>query len=185
MNAWQLNRAVRVLRQGGVIAYPTEAVWGLGCDPWNEAAVLRLLRLKRRPVDKGLILVASSVAQVQPLLAHLTTAQQQVVSDTWPGPVTWLVPDPANMIPAWVKGRHDSVAIRVSAHPLVKELCDAWGGPLISTSANPSAALPARNSLKVKTYFGSGLDFILDGALGGRERPSEIRSISDFSVVRT
>jgi len=185
VNAWHLNRAVRVLRQGGVIAYPTEAVWGLGCDPWNEAAVLRLLRLKRRPVDKGLILVASSVEQVQPLLAPLTLEQRQSVADTWPGPVTWLIPDPANMIPEWVKGRHDSVAIRVSAHPLVKQLCDAWGGPLISTSANPSAAPPARTNLRVKTYFGSGLHFILDGALGGRDRPSEIKSITDFSVIRT
>ncbi len=185
MNAWQLNRAVRVLRQGGVIAYPTEAVWGLGCDPWNEAAVMRLLRLKRRPVDKGLILVASSIDQVQPLLTPLTLSQRQSVMDSWPGPVTWLIPDPADMIPDWVKGRHDSVAIRVSAHPLVKHLCDAWGGPLVSTSANPSAAQPAKTNLKVKTYFGSGLDFILNGELGGRDRPSEIRSISDFSVIRT
>ncbi|WP_200881850.1 L-threonylcarbamoyladenylate synthase, partial [Nitrincola sp. A-D6] len=89
------------------------------------------------------------------------------------------------LIPDWVKGQHSQVAIRVSAHPLVKALCEAWGGPIISTSANPSDAEPARSKLKVMTYFGCRLDKIVDGELGGHKSPSTIRSISDSSIIRT
>lgn len=185
MNTWQLQQTVRVMQAGGVIAYPTEAVWGLGCDPYDQAAVMRLLQLKRRPVHKGLILVAASQAQVAPLLTGLTAEQLAWLDQTWPGPNTWLLPDPTGLVPTWVKGHHSQVAIRVSAHPLVKSLCEAWGGPIVSTSANPSTANPARSKLKVMTYFGSRLDKIVDGELGGLKSPSTIRSIADLSVIRT
>jgi L-threonylcarbamoyladenylate synthase len=185
MNSWQIQQTVRVMQSGGVIAYPTEAVWGLGCDPYDRSAVMRLLRLKRRPVHKGLILVAASQAQIAPLLKGLTTEQLTWLDQTWPGPNTWLLPDPTGLVPDWVKGQHSQVAIRVSAHPLVKALCEAWGGPIISTSANPSDAEPARSKLKVMTYFGCRLDKIVDGELGGHKSPSTIRSISDSSIIRT
>lgn len=184
MNFWHLNQAVRALQNGGVIAYPTEAVWGLGCDPFDESAVTRLLRLKRRPVHKGLILVAADLSQIQPLLACLSGEQRRLLSDSWPGPVTWLLPDPANWIPAWVKGRHDSVAVRVSDHPGVRALCAAYGGPVVSTSANPSAAAPAKSKLRVSTYFGSGLDYIMPGKLGGLERPTQIRDLGSNRFIR-
>jgi len=184
MNFWHLNQAVRALQNGGVIAYPTEAVWGLGCDPFDETAVMRLLRLKRRPLHKGLILVAADLSQIRPLLAGLNGEQRQQLADSWPGPVTWLLPDPANWIPAWVKGHHSSVAVRVSAHPGVRALCSAYGGPVVSTSANPSTAAPAKSKLRVSTYFGSGLDFILPGTLGGLERPTQIRELGSDRFIR-
>ncbi|GAA0795049.1 L-threonylcarbamoyladenylate synthase [Marinobacterium sediminicola] len=184
MNHWQLKEAVRCINNGGVIAYPTEAVWGLGCDPYNRQAVQRLLDLKRRPEHKGLILVAADEAQIEPLLAVLTDSQRQCLRETWPGPNTWLLPDPKNLIPHWVKGRHAQVAVRVSAHPLVQALCRAYGGPLISTSANRSAADPARSKLKVSAYFGCKLDFILPGELGGLDKPTVIRSLVDMNLVR-
>ncbi|QEW05025.1 L-threonylcarbamoyladenylate synthase [Nitrincola iocasae] len=184
MNAWQLQQTVRVMQSGGVIAYPTEAVWGLGCDPYDRSAVMRLLKLKRRPVHKGLILVAASQAQIAPLLGGLTAEQLGWLDQTWPGPNTWLLPDPTGLVPDWIKGQHSQVAIRVSAHPLVKSLCEAWGGPIVSTSANPSNAYPARSRLKVMAYFGCGLDKIIDGKLGGQKSPSTIRSIADSSVIR-
>lgn len=185
MNQWQIQQAVQVMSAGGVIAYPTEAVWGLGCDPYNAKAVRRLLQLKRRPEHKGLILIAASAEQVAPLLKDLSEEQLAQLDQTWPGPNTWLLPDPLGLIPDWVKGQHSQVAVRVTAHPLVKSLCELWGGPIISTSANPSSADPAKSSLRVRTYFGSGLDQILMGELGGLDRPSTIRSITDFSVIRT
>ena len=184
MNHWQLKEAVRCINNGGVIAYPTEAVWGLGCDPYNRQAVQRLLELKRRPEHKGLILVAADESQIEPLLSPLNAEQRQCLSDTWPGPNTWLLPDPGNLIPSWVKGSHSQVAVRVSAHPLVQALCREYGGPLISTSANRSTAEPARSKLKVSTYFGSSLDFILTGQLGGSNRPSIIRDIVDMKTIR-
>lgn len=184
MNNLQLRQALRVLQNGGILAYPTEAVWGLGCDPYNEAAVRRLLELKRRPEHKGLILIASSEAQIEPLLKMLTAEQRAVLTASWPGPNTWLLPDPLGLVPAWVKGCHSGVAVRVSDHPLVKALCQAYDGPIISTSANVSAAPPAKTRLKVRTYFGQNIDYILPGELGGLERPTTIRDLSDLSVVR-
>lgn len=184
MKPWQIQKACEVMSQGGVVAYPTEAVWGLGCDPFNEAAVQRLLAIKHRPEHKGLILVASSIEQIQPLLDGLSSVQRAELDATWPGPNTWLLPDPKNFIPRWIKGQHSSVAVRVSDHLLVKSLCERWGGPVVSTSANRSTALPARSKLKVMTYFGSNVDYILNGATGGADKPSTIRSILDFKVVR-
>ena len=139
--------AATTLHRGGVIAYPTEAVWGLGCDPSNEAAVARLLALKQRPVDKGLILVAGTLEQFHGLLDWdaLPTDRSEAVFASWPGPHTWIVPT-SGRVPHWITGAHDGVAVRVSAHPQVVALCDAFGGPLVSTSAvfRPSRPASAR-----------------------------------------
>ncbi|GAB3395529.1 L-threonylcarbamoyladenylate synthase [Azotobacter armeniacus] len=180
--SWRVRQVARVLRQGGVIAYPTEAVWGLGCDPWNEAAVRRLLALKGRPQEKGLILVAADVRQFDFLLADLPQAWLERLAGTWPGPNTWLVPH-RDRLPAWITGRHASVALRVSDHPLVRALC-ALAGPLVSTSANPAGHPAARSRLRVEQYFPRRLDAVLDGALGGRRNPSLIRDLPTGQVIR-
>ncbi|MCQ4348093.1 L-threonylcarbamoyladenylate synthase [Pseudomonas stutzeri] len=179
---WRVQRAARVVREGGVIAYPTEAVWGLGCDPWNPEAVLRLLALKDRPMDKGLILVAADMAQFDFLLADLPPAWRAELQLSWPGPNTWLVPHQGRL-PEWITGRHDSVALRVSDHPLVRALC-AHSGPLVSTSANPAGRPAARSRLRVEQYFGGALDGVLGGALGGRRNPSLIRDLRTGEVIR-
>jgi L-threonylcarbamoyladenylate synthase len=132
-----ITDAVCVLRHGGVIAYPTEAVWGVGCDPFSEATVLRLLAIKQRPVDKGVILAAGALEQFEGLLdwSLLPTDRSEAVYATWPGPHTWIVPA-TGRVPHWITGAHDGVAVRVSAHPTVVALCAAFGGPIVSTSAN-------------------------------------------------
>lgn len=180
--AADLRRAVQSLRAGEVIAYPTEAVWGLGCDPFDEQAVRRVLALKQRSEAKGLILIAADVAQVLPWLAALTPAQRDAALATWPGPYTWIVPAPD--APAWLRGEHASLAVRVSAHPGVQALCRAWGGPLVSTSANRSGEPPARDAAELRQQFGDGLGFILPGALGGDPNPSEIRDAMTGAVLR-
>lgn len=179
-----LQKSVDALRAGGVIAYPTEAVWGLGCDPFNPLAVDRLLRLKQRPVEKGLIVVAANMAQLEPLLQHLSADQRQRLAHSWPGPTTWLLPDPHQYFPAWIRGSFDSVAVRVSAHPPVRRLCEAYGGPLVSTSANPAALPPARSRLRVLRWFGRNLDHVLPGRLGGRAAPSTIVDLRSGRVLR-
>ena len=179
---WQLQRIAGVVRAGGVIAYPTEAVWGLGCDPWNEDAVYRLLALKSRPVEKGLILVADRMEQFDFLLDGLPDAWLQRLAESWPGPNTWLVPH-QQLLPEWITGRHDSVALRVTAHPLVAALCEQVG-PLVSTSANPGGRPAARSRLRVEQYFHGELDAVLGGALGGRRNPSLIRDLRSGEVVR-
>lgn len=179
----RLQLALQALAAGGVIACPTEAVWGLSCDPDSRSAVRRLLALKGRPVDKGLILVAASEAQLEFLLAGLSPQQRATLSATWPGPTTWLVPHNGR-VPAWVHGQHNTVAVRVSAHPAVSALCSIWGGPLVSTSANPAGRHPPRAAYQVKRYFKDQLDYLLAGAVGPSGRPTEIRDLASGRTVR-
>ena len=167
--------AIAVLKQEKVIAYPTEAVFGVGCDPDSETAVSRLLALKQRPVDKGLILIASNFEQLKPYIddSMLTDAQRDAVFARWPGPVTFVFPALATT-PRWLTGRFDSLAVRVTDHPLVVALCQAYGKPLVSTSANLSGLPPCRTVEEVRAQFGT--DFpVVEGVTGGRLNPSEIR----------
>jgi len=175
--------AVRALASGGVIAHPTESVWGLACDPNNPDAVARLLRLKRRPMEKGLILVSGDQHHFDPLLHNLTGDQRARIDETWPGPVTWLVPH-FDQVPPWVSGIHHSVALRHTDHPFTAALTRAFGGAIVSTSANPGGCQPARHKFQVLRYFGDTLDFVGGGNTGGRRAPSEIRELVSGRIVR-
>jgi L-threonylcarbamoyladenylate synthase len=174
--ALSLAEAVTALRTGGVIAYPTEGVWGLGCDPRNEAAVLRLLAIKQRAPDKGLILVASQLEQLRPFLdiAALPAERLAEVLATWPGPHTWVMPS-AIATPRWISGAHDSVAVRISAHPQVVGLCNAFGGAIVSTSAN-RAGQPA---VAVRDALDPALVVAVDGVTGG-----ETGGLSSATTIR-
>lgn len=178
----KVDLAGRRLRAGQVIAYPTEGVWGLGCDPHDPVAVERLLAIKRRPVAKGLILVAADIAQFEPYLTGLEANLRARLHASWPGPFTWLVPD-NGYAPAWIRGHHSAVALRVSAHPLVAALCRAFGGPLVSTSANRSGRATPRHRWQVLRQLPE-LDYCLPGALGGAGQPSEIRDLLSNRVIR-
>ena len=179
---WQLLQTAQKIRHGGVIAYPTEAVWGLGCDPWNRAAVERILQLKQRPMHKGMILVAANISQLDDLLEGLPESLRQRLADSWPGPNTWLIPH-QNRIPHWISGRHSSVAVRVSDHPLVQALCQLTG-PLVSTSANPAGRPAATSRLRIEQYFHGQLDAVLNAPLGQRQQPSSIRDLVSGQVLR-
>jgi L-threonylcarbamoyladenylate synthase len=177
VNSWRVQQAAQAVRAGAVIAYPTEAVWGLGCDPWDEEAVERLLLIKGRSVDKGLILVADNIRQFD-----FPELWMDRMASTWPGPNTWLVPH-QNMLPEWITGVHETVALRVSDHPQVRDLC-ALVGPLVSTSANPQGRPAARTRIRVEQYFRGQIDLVLGGNLGGRKNPSVIRDLATGHVVR-
>lgn len=182
--ATDIAEAAAALRGGGVIAYPTEAVWGLGCDPRDEAATLRLLALKRRAVDKGLILVAASRVQLDPFVdwTALAEVRRDAVFASWPGPHTWIVP--ARAAPAWIRGAHAGVAVRVSAHPGVAALCDAFGGAIVSTSAN-IAGMPAPRTLaELDPAIRDGVDALVGGETSGLERPTAIRDARSGEVLR-
>lgn len=179
----RLAAALQALRDDGVVACPTEAVWGLSCDPDSEQAVQRLLALKHRPVAKGLILVAASASQLGFLLADLPAEQRRTLEASWPGPSTWLVPH-RGRVPPWVSGAHATVAVRVTDHPQMAALCRAFGGPLVSTSANPSGAQPPRHRFQVLRYFGATLDQVLPGQVGGADRPSRIRDLATGATLR-
>jgi len=183
--ALDIATAADLLRRGGVLAYPTEAVWGLGCDPRNEAAVLRLLQIKQRPVDKGLIVVAAGLETVRPWLdlALLPAGRMTDVIASWPGPNTWAIPA-TPQAPPWVTGHHRSLAVRISAHPVVAALCEAFGGALVSTSANLAGQPPAYARDALDPDLLAGIDGVVAGQTGGLERPTPIRAALDGAVLR-
>lgn len=177
-----LATAIRILRAGGVIAYPTETVYGLGCDPFDEAAVTRLLAIKRRPVAKGLILLAADLRQLDGLVTLDDTARRRL-ADTWPAPVTYLLPA-TERVPAWIRGAHDTVAVRVDPHPLARALARGLGTPLVSTSANRAGRPAARNRFLAARNLGEEVDFVVTGEGDPLARPSTIIDLQSGRVLR-
>lgn len=165
-----IEQAAQWLKSGKLLAYPTESVWGIGCDPFNEQAVQQLLAIKQRPLAKGMIVVTDRVERIAPLLSILGNEQRQNVIKSWHAPInkqmqqanTWLLPISNTLIrtiPSWITGAHKSVAVRVIAHPLIQQLCaqmvtlDNPYGFIVSTSCNPSGELPALSLEQAQAYF--------------------------------
>lgn len=180
---WHLQTALRALRAGGIVACPTEAVWGLSCDPLHTHALEHLLELKQRDWRKGLILVAADFGALEPYVQLPSRNALKRAQATWPGPATWVFPAAAETS-LLLTGEHDTLAVRVTAHPVLRALCQAWGGALVSTSANRSGREPARSATQVHLQFGRKLDAIVPGALGGLERPTTIRHVASGMILR-
>ena len=180
-----LQQTVNALNYGSVIAYPTEGVYGIGCDPDNEQAILKLLDLKKRSPEKGLILVAASMEQLSSFidLSQLTEEQINAIQATWPGPVTWIVPVKDGVSPL-ITGSFNSVAVRVTAHQQVRAICHLFGKPITSTSANLSGLSPCRNDKEVEEQLGNTDIVILEGKVGVRLQPTEIRDAKTGQVLR-
>jgi L-threonylcarbamoyladenylate synthase len=178
-----IDRAARIARGGGVIAYPTEAVFGLGCLPRDRAAVMRVLAIKRRSWRKGLILIAANVEQLAPYVVLPPEPQRSAVLESWPGPHTWIL-EPRARTPRWLTGGTGGLAVRVTAHPVARALCLRVGDALVSTSANLSRRPPHRRALRLRRDLGSGVDYVLPGALGGEARPTAIRDGRTGRVLR-
>ncbi|MEH6617868.1 MAG: Sua5/YciO/YrdC/YwlC family protein [Porticoccus sp.] len=178
-----IAQAAAVLNSGGVVAYPTEAVWGLGCDPFCATAVERILAMKHRGRGMGLILIAASIHQFQPFLEGLLPKYRDQLDASWPGVQTWLVPN-NHVAPPWVTGGRDTLALRVTDHPVAAALCHKFGGPLVSTSANPHGLPPAKSVLKVKLYFRDKLDYLVPGLLGKSNKPTPIKHLITGETIR-
>jgi len=178
-----ISRAAKCLHSGEIIAYPTEAVYGLGCDPGNETAVKRLLAMKGRPAAAGLILIADRFDRFVSFIRPISDGQRERAFSAWPGPVTWLFPR-GNDVPDWLAGEHETVALRLTDHPTCRALCAEFEGAIVSSSANPGLGEPARSARQVEEYFGSALCGIVAGELGGEERPSEIRDLVSGRILR-
>ena len=179
-----ITKAVNALHQGGVIAYPTEAVYGLGCDPFNADAITKILQLKHRSINKGFILIAESWEQVESLVEPIEPRALYSVLETWPGPMTWVFPAKPNVIPEWLRGKNKGIAIRVSNHPIVRALCHAFANPIVSTSANVNGQPPIRDARTVKMTFGDQLSVIIEGELGKRTRPTTIKNAVTGEIIR-
>lgn len=169
---------------GEILAYPTEAVFGLGCDPDNEQAVMSLLALKQRPVEKGLILVAKTYSQLLPYVkdSAIPLDRRTAIISSWPGPVTWLLPR-ADNAPEWLTGGSDMIAVRVSAHPVVMQLCEILDKPLVSTSANLSGQSPVTEAQEIVHTFANNVRLV-PGKVGASLKPSEIRHGLTGNIIR-
>lgn len=181
---WKIRQAALQLLDGRVLAYPADAIWMLGCDPENEAATHRLVAIKRQRVEEGLVIVAATVSQIEHLLEGLTRKQRKQLIASWPGPTTWLIPDIDDQVPSWIKGRYESVAVRVTAHLIEAALCKSLGGPVVSTSANRNNQPPVRNALQIVKHLGKDIDGILHGSLGCQKSPFTIIDALTGKVLR-
>ncbi len=184
-NFADIPAAAAALRAGGVVAYPTEGVYGLGCDPRDQVAFARLFALKQRPPTQGVLLIGADFAQVAPWidLDAVPAAVLEAVHATWPGPHTWIFPRAA-AVPEWVAGAHAGIALRVTAHAPAAALCRAFGGAIVSTSANPHGQPPAGDAATVARYFPHELAAIVDAPLGGLRKPTSIRDALTGAVIR-
>lgn len=169
-----IKAAKQVIKDGGVIAYPTEAIYGLGCDPFNHIAVKKLLALKNRGESQGLIIIISNWEQLAPLIAQITKDQLKNLHDTWPGHTTWTIPK-SNLIPSWISGQSNSVAIRMTSHPIAQKLCRE--SPIVSTSVNITGEPPAKTINDINPKIKNRLDAMLDGSIGGEISPSSIMDL--------
>jgi L-threonylcarbamoyladenylate synthase len=183
MSPWALNRLTHAIAAGAVIGYPTDTIWGFGCDPLNPASVARLLQIKQRPVDKGLILLTSQLLYCEPFI-RLTAEQREQLQSPCPTPTTWLV-DASEHCPEWIRGNHPTVAVRVTDHPLLRYLCPRLNLPLVSTSANRAGKPTVRNALQMRRQFGDEVDYIVTGFNSGGARPSAIKSLASGNLMRS
>ncbi len=174
------GRIRRHLKAGGVIAYPTESCYGLGCYPESFKAVSRLLEIKKRPQSKGLILIAGKLRQIERYIAH--PPRQDSLLKYWPGPYTLLL-RASRRVPKWVKGRHDKIALRITAHWGAAKLCNALGRALVSTSANLSGMKPAKSYRECARRFGGSV-LVIPGRIGKRKNPSTILDFETGKVLR-
>lgn len=178
-----IQQAMQTIQSGGLLVYPTEAVFGIGCDYRNEAAVMRLLEAKKRDVAKGLILVASHIQHILPLIKFSDQNDLARALKTWPGHHTWVF-EATSSVPSWITGMHGSVAVRVSAHPHVKALCDGLNQAIVSTSANRSGFDAATTVEQAEKQLGGVVDCYWDQPLGSNKAPSSIRLASTGEVLR-
>jgi L-threonylcarbamoyladenylate synthase len=178
-----IGAAAALLREGGVLAYPTEGVYGLGCDPDNRAAFERIFEMKRRPPEQGVLLIAADFRQLAGWIGDAPDAALARVRAAWPGAHTFIFPR-SPRVPEWVAGGHQGIALRVTAHAPSAALCRAFGGPIVSTSANRHGEPPARSAQEAASLFGDALDGVLDAPLGGLDRPTPITDAMSGAIIR-
>jgi len=170
------------LRRGGLIAYPTESCYGLGCDQRNPRALKRLIRLKGRSAAKGLLLIADRFKRLRTFVRPLSAPDRARMQRSWPGPVTWVVPASAACPPLLTGGR-PTIAVRVTAHAGAARLCRSLGMALVSTSANKSGKPPAKSAAECRRIFGAQVR-VIDGRIGRRRRPSTLIDLATGTVLR-
>ena len=184
MALFRIKFAINTLKSGGVIAYPTESIFGLGCDPNNPKAVTKLLKLKQRLAKKGLILIGSKAEHFdQYIQKEFRSLAQKKLKESTQLPTTWVIPADKN-VPKQIIGSHDKIALRLTSHPIAAMLCSEFGNAIVSTSANINKRAAAKNSLQVNKYFSNKLDYIFYGQTQQYNIPSQIIDMMTGNIIR-
>lgn len=172
------------IKNGGLIAYPTESCYGIGCDPFNRIAIDRVIQIKGRKRSKGLIVIAGSQKQLKDLLSKeaLSDSINDKFDDYWPGPYSLILPV-SNKVPNNLTGKHAKIAVRVTRHKLVQQLSQHLNLPLVSTSANRSGFKSIRTYRECKRQFGKKL-MVLPGITNFSKKPSTIIDWETKKVLR-
>jgi L-threonylcarbamoyladenylate synthase len=178
---FSIRHAAHIIKNGGIIAYPTDTIYGLGCDPYNADAVERINIIKQRPLNKQFILLAGDIEQVRTLIS-ITVEQEKIITQD-AEPTSWVV-SASEQAPAWLTDRNHMLTIRISRHDEVKKLCRALGHAVISTSANISGKRPAKNAIELHKYFHQEVDKILLSNKAQATRPSKIIRLCDNYIIR-
>lgn len=177
-----IHHAAHQIRHGGVIAYPTDTVYGLGCNPMDLDAVAYLNALKQRDSDKGLILIANKLELFNDYIKELSSRDQQKIQQT-KSPTSWIVTAKKN-VPQWLTGDHHTLAIRITRHPVINQLCNQLQHPLVSSSANPQGKKPALNALQLHKYFHNKVHAMLIANNENSSQPSSIRVLNSNLTIR-
>ena len=184
MSPWQINRLGKAVLQGAVFAYPTDTIWGFGCHPLIPASVSRILDIKHRSMNKGLILLTSNLAFVETYISRdLSNEQISRLQKIESQPTTWLV-EASSFCPHWLRGKFTTIAIRLTDQPFVNALCGTIKAPLVSTSANRSGQSPVRNGIQARRQFGNEVDFVVNGFSSGKQKASKIKFLDNGKSVR-
>jgi len=182
VSEFAIRLAAHHVRRGEIIAYPTDTVYGLGCDPLNAHALNTLNRLKTRAPGKGLILLAGSLEQLDDFIVlENAAARARVLAEKQP--TSWIVPA-RPQLPEQLTGGGDTLAVRVTDSSVVVKLCQLLGHPLVSSSANPAGRPPAVNGLQLHRWFQQDLASILIDDNAGTGRPSIIKHIDSQHIYR-
>lgn len=184
MSPWAINRLGKAILRGAVIACPTDTIWSFGCHPLLAQPVARILGIKQRPAEKGLILLGSSLDYFEPYIEDkLTSKQVTLLTGTMSHPVTWLVPA-SDQCPIWIRGHFPNVAIRITNHPFIREICELIQSPIVSTSANRAGGATLRHVWQARHNFNGQIDYIVSGFDSGTKRASEIKSLESGHIIR-
>ena len=184
MSPWQIKQLGQSVLRGAVFIYPTDTIWGIGCHPQHQDAVQRILVIKQRPVNKGLILLASRLWHLQSYLKNnLNHGEMACLQAITQQPTTWLI-ETSRHCPGWLRGQFSTIAVRLTDHPFIQQICDAIQAPLVSTSANRSKRTTVRNRIQARRQFGTEVDYIVGGFGTGSGKASTIKSLQTGQIIR-
>ena len=181
--ALDLNQSINWLKAGKVLVHPTESIWGLGCDALNESAIDLIFKLKKRPLNKNLILLADSYFSIKNFVININPDQEKLLNEKWPGPYTFLFTYNKNL-PSHLMNDTGKIAIRVSNHLPIKQLLECHKGYMVSTSANFSGKPNINCPKKILKTFANDDMAYYDESLGNQSKPSQIIDLETGIIIR-